>query len=126
MDSFFVCAAAMLCVAASLCIRTLRPELAPVLRLCFCVVFGFWMLSFLSPIVQSLRTWMDRTVDHGDILFRALGIATLSHITAELCRDSGEGTLAQWVEMLGKLEILAMCLPLIASVMDTVGEMMRW
>ena len=62
----------------------------------------------------------------GEILFRALGIATLTHITAELCRDCGESTLAGGVEMLGKLEILTLCLPLIAAVLETVGEILQW
>ena len=126
MDSFSVCAAAILCAVASVCIRTIRPEFSTVLRLSFCVLFGLWMLTALAPLVGRLRSWMDRTVDHGEILFRAMGIATLSHITAELCRDCGENTVATGVETLGKLEILSLCLPLVSAVMDTVGEILRW
>ena len=126
MDHFSVCAAAILCAIASVCIRTLRPELSSVLRLSFCVLFGLWMLTALSPLVGRLREWMDRTADHGEILFRAMGSATLSPVTAELCRDCGENTVATGVETLGKLEILSLCLPLISAVMETVGEILRW
>ena len=126
MDSVTVCAVAILCVFASVCIRVVRPEFSTVLRLCFCILFGFWMLSALSPLVADLRTWMDQTVDGGEILFRALGIATLTHLTAEICRDGGENTLATGVETLGKLEILALSLPLIRNVMNTVTEILRW
>ena len=126
MDSFSVCATAILCVVASVCIRTLRPEFSVVLKLSFCVLFGLWVITALSPLVGQLRDWMNRTVDHGEILFRAMGIATLTHVTAELCRDCGENTVATGVETLGKLEILSLCLPLITAVMDTVGEFLRW
>ena len=35
MDSIAVCAVAILCVIASLCVRTLKPEFSPLLRLAF-------------------------------------------------------------------------------------------
>ena len=126
MDSFYVCAAAILCVVAATCIRAVKPEFSAVLRLAFCLLFGFWMLTALVPLVGQLRTWMDRTVTHGEVLFKSLGIAFLTHITAELCRDCGENTVASGVETLGKLEILLLCLPLIGAVMDTVGEILQW
>ena len=128
MDSVSVCAAAILCAVAATCIRTLRPEFSAVLRLAFCVLFGFWMVSAMGPLVSRLRGWMDGIVasDYAGLLFKALGIATLTHITAELCRDCGESTVAGGVETLGKLEILLLCLPLIGEVMDTVGEILQW
>lgn len=127
MDSIAVCAVAILCVIASLCVRTLKPEFSPLLRLAFCVLFGMLMIGAIRPLVGQLRTWMDGTAaGYADILFKALGIAILSHLSAELCRDCGENTLASWVETLGKLEILALCLPLIGTVMEMVGEILRW
>lgn len=126
-DTVTVCAVALLCAIASLCIRTMKPELAPVLRLAFCTLFGVWMLLSLRPLIEQLRTWMEASAaEYSDLLFRALGIALLSHLTAEMCRDCGESTLASGVESLGRLEILALCLPLIGSVMETVGEILQW
>lgn len=127
MDSFTVCAVAMLCVIASTSIRTLKPEFSTVLRLAFCVLFGTLTVRFLQPVTEQLRLWMnDTAAEYTGVLFKALGIATLTHITAELCRDSGENTVASGVETLGKLEILMLCLPLIGSVMDMVGEILQW
>lgn len=127
MDSFTVCAIAMLCAVAATILRTLKPEFSTVLRLSFCLVFGTLILRFLQPLTEQLRVWMDDTAaEYTEILFKALGIAFLSHMTAEMCRDCGENTVAGGVETLGKLEILMLCLPLIGSVMDTVGEILQW
>ncbi len=127
MDSFAVCATAFLCVIASLCIRAFKPEFSAVLRLAFCILFGMLILRAMQPLTEQLRAWMDATaVGYTDILFKALGIALLSHLTAELCRDCGESTLAGGVETLGKLEILTLCLPLISAVMEMVEEILRW
>ena len=127
MDSVRVCAAALLCMVAAVTLRTLRAEYALLLRFAFCILFGTMMLLSLRPLTEQLRTWLDATAPaHTETLFRALGIALLTHMTAELCRDCGEGTVAGWVETLGKLEILGLCLPLIGAVMETVGEILRW
>ena len=127
MESPVYCAVALLCAFAAISLRSLRPEFTPLLRLAFCVVFGLMTLRTLSPLAEQLRTWMDDTAsDYTAILFRALGIAFLTHMTAELCRDCGESTVAGGVETLGKLEILTLCLPLIASVMETVREILQW
>lgn len=127
MNGLTVCAVGILCVVASLCIRTLKPEFSPMLRLAFCLLFGIWALAALRPMVEQLRSWMDdvTTLETG-VLFHALGIAFLTHITAELCRDCGENTLAGGVETLGKLEILVLCLPLIGAVMEMVREILQW
>jgi len=127
MDSFSVCAVAMLCVVAATCIRSLKPEFSTVLRLAFCVLFGAMMLRAIGPLTRQLRVWTDAVAaEYTGILFRALGIAVLTHLTAELCRDCGESTVASGVETLGKLEILTLCLPLIGSVMEMAEEILRW
>lgn len=127
MDSFTVCAVGILCVVASTCIRSLKPEFSTVLRLAFCVLFGVLMLRAITPLTQQLRTWMDAAAaEYTGVLIKALGIALLTHLTAELCRDCGESTVAGGVETLGKLEILALCLPLIGSVLEMVEEILSW
>lgn len=127
MGSFEVCSVALLCVVAATCIRSLKPEFSTVLRLGFCVLFGAMMLRAIEPLTIQLRAWMDVTAaEYTGVLFKALGIAVLTHLTAEICRDCGESTVASGVETLGKLEILTLCLPLIGSVMEMAEELLRW
>ncbi len=127
MDIVTVCGVAVLCVVAATTVRALKPDFATLLRLAFCVLFGGGMLLSLRPLIEALRTVMDATAaTYTATLLKALGIACLSHLTAELCRDCGESSVAGSVETLGKLEILALCLPLIGSVMEMVGDILSW
>lgn len=127
MDIVTVCGVAVLCLVAATTVRTLKPDLATLLRLAFCILFGGGMLLSLRPLVAALQTIMDATAaDYTATLLKALGIACLTHLTAELCRDCGENSVAGGVETLGKLEILSLCLPLIGAVMETVGDILSW
>ena len=48
----------------------------------------------------------------------------MTEIAASICRDSGEGGLAGWVEMAGRVEILLLSFPLIRTVLSTVSDLL--
>ena len=53
-------------------------------------------------------------------LLKTVGIAILTRLTAELCRDAGEGGIAAAVEVAGAAVALAAALPLLRAVVSTV------
>ena len=61
-----------------------------------------------------------------DVILRALGIALVCELTASFCRDLGESTLAEGVQLFGKLEILVLSLPLLDKVMEMAKELLRY
>lgn len=127
MDMFFVCGVGVLCVVASSCVRAMKPEFATVMRLAFCVLFGVMLVRAVQPVTQQLHEMMDSAAaEYASVLLKALGIALLTHLTAELCRDCGENSVAGGVETLGKLEILGLCMPLVSTVLDMVRGILQW
>ena len=50
-----------------------------------------------------------------ETVLRMLAIGFISAVAAEVCRDMGEGTLAARVELLGRAEILLLCLPFLSE-----------
>ena len=46
------------------------------------------------------------------IMLKGLGICCLTQLASDICRDSGEGTLAVQAEMAGKTALLILALPL--------------
>ncbi|HET7560349.1 MAG TPA: stage III sporulation protein AD [Limnochordia bacterium] len=55
-----------------------------------------------------------------DVVLKAMGIAYLSAFGAALCRDAGEGSIAQLIELVGKLLILLLALPVVAGILEAV------
>ena len=53
-------------------------------------------------------------------LLKIVGIAYLVEFAAQICRDTGEGIIAQKVEFAGKLLILVMSMPLLSAVLETI------
>lgn len=108
-----------------LILRQYKPEWTVFLRLAVTVV-SVGMILTLSGTVLTYVTQLTEGTGALDgetwsILLKALGIAFVTETAASICRDSGEGTLASWVELAGKLEILLLAFPLIRTVMETVA-----
>ena len=45
-------------------------------------------------------------------MLKGLGVAFISEICAGICRDFGKNTLADGVDLAGKLEIILLCVPM--------------
>ena len=122
--------AALLATLAILIIRKQSPDAALSLRLVSTVVFAAVSIIAIDPIVEYVKelSWtLGNTEKIGiacDVLLKALGISILTHVTATVCRDSGEGSIAYYVELCGKIEILLLSLPLIREMIDMTLELM--
>ncbi len=57
----------------------------------------------------------------GQTLLKALGVAIAVEITADICRDAGEQSLAHKLELVGKAELLLLALPLVRELLELAG-----
>ena len=80
----------------------------------------------IQPFIQFIRTTVNSTSygEYMPILLKALGIGLTAQTVADICRDSGETAIASKVELVGKLEILLISLPLIESIIKMSGEIL--
>lgn len=59
------------------------------------------------------------------VMLKGLGVALLTHVCSSICRDCGKGSLADGVELAGKLEILLLCFPLIIEIITTATTLLE-
>ena len=77
--------------------------------------------------VESVRALMDELGEAAGLspavlapVLKTVGIAILTHISAEVCRDAKESGIAAFVETAGAAVALCVALPLLRAVLDTV------
>ena len=119
---------AVLCVLCIIIIRKQSPDTALTLRLVATVGLSSVCIFMITPIVEYVKELSgslensERIATACEVMLKALGISILTHVTATVCRDSGEGSIAYYVELGGKIEVLLLSLPLIREMIDmTVG-----
>jgi stage III sporulation protein AD len=130
MMSFSVkaCLFAMLCTVIGVIIKQIRPDFSPLVRIAGTVAVSSAALSLMLPMITYIRSLVDRVSlgEYGDIIIKALGVALLTQICADICRDSGEGSAAAGVELVGRIEILLLCFPILERLLSSVREVMSW
>ena len=120
---------AVLCVAAAvmcLFLRSFRPEIALTVALAAGVIACMLSLDELREIVRGIKTaFQSAQVEEEDVIMivKAMGFAIAGEYSAQLCRDAGEGALAQRVDMAVRISLMALAVPLIMRVLDVIMEL---
>lgn len=77
-------------------------------------------LGIIMPVFDYAKTLCSshETGKLCTIMFKSAGICLLCSVSADICRDCNESSLASKIEFAGKCTILAYCLPLIRTVFE--------
>lgn len=109
-------------------LRRLRPEQALAVSLAAGVAVLLLALSWLGPVFEQLGEWLSLTglsEQYTDILYKGIGVALVTQLAADTCRDAGETALASKAETVGKLCLLLLALPLLRQVSDLAFSMLQ-
>jgi stage III sporulation protein AD len=91
------------------------------------ILIFLFMISKITAILQLLQQLaLKANIDfvYLNIIFKILGIAYLASFCGEVCRDAGEGTIAARVEFAGKILILALSIPILMAVLQSILKIM--
>ena len=119
---------ALLAAMLILILRELRPAFVPPVRLGASLLLIGAALALYAPVLSRVQALFAQTGAgvYTDVVLRALGIALICELTAAFCRDLGESTLAEGVQLFGKLEILVLSLPLVDKVLEMAKELLQY
>ncbi len=84
------------------------------------------VISGLVPVLERVEAMYSETGGNSEyltVLLKSLGICFLTQLAADICRDSGEGTLASQAETAGKTALLIIALPLFERAAQLAREL---
>lgn len=122
-----LCMVALLILASSTVIKQWKSDFLPLVRIGATVLFGTLLIASAEPLFSLVTTLGKGAVASGYIetILKGLGIVILTQISSDICRDSGESTLAGHIETVGKLELLLLCIPLIGEILTTAEKLLE-
>ena len=121
-------AAGLVGTVLALILGQYRPEFRMLVTAAVTLLLMAMVLDQLSPVLEQLRSTMELTGLTGDyaaILFKAVGICLLTQLAGDVCRDSGESSIASKIELAGRAAILLTAMPLIQEVLAWAWELMN-
>ena len=122
MDILRLAAVTVVFLIICLLIKQIRPEFSPFLQIaaviCLTTIFADSVKKLLNELDAIIGA--DTFVEDGYIvlLVRMLGIAVITKIASDICKDNSNTMLSTCVELFGKVLIFLMCLPLIKVIAE--------
>ena len=95
------------------------------------LLFGMVVLE-LAGSISAVRELVSDFID-GDsfvgtslsVMIKALGIALVGRICADICKECGENGLAQGVESVAGVVILSLALPILSEILDFASNVLQ-
>ncbi len=125
MNIFTYCAAAIFCVCGISLLRSTKSEIAPYAAMGAGIILlgtAIKELTVLKELIQYINSYGK--INIFSPITKALLIALLCQLTAEICRDFGENSIASKVELGGKIAIIYLSVPLIKEVLNSAGQIL--
>ncbi|TCT16914.1 stage III sporulation protein AD [Natranaerovirga pectinivora] len=88
------------------------------------IIIFFFAIDQLDIIVETIsRLYNNVSISniYIDILLKIVGIAYIAEFGSQLCKDAGYSAIASQIEIVGKLSILVISLPILLSIIDTIS-----
>jgi stage III sporulation protein AD len=128
MEIVKIVAIAIVCALLCTVLKQYKPEYAIVVQLAASVFILLLVVSAMGDLINAVRELVNGSgidTEYLTLLLKALGVAVLTQLAADACRDSGETALSNKVELAGKVTILLLCLPLVKAMIQLSAGLIK-
>jgi len=123
-----VVGAVLTAVFLGLCLQKQGKELSVILSVGVCVMVLVVMLSYLSPVLDFVKTLGSLSGINSEmtsVVLKAVGVGLVAEMAETVCVDSGNSAMAKTIQMLSAGIILWLSLPVMKSLLDLVRQILE-
>jgi len=93
------------------------------LATCILVFYmGFGKLEIILDTIGKLQSYIKINHSYMNILLKIIGITYVTEFSASICKDFGYSSISNQIELVGKLSILAISMPVLLAVLETINN----
>lgn len=123
MDILKIAGIGLISLIMIIIIKQYRPEFAIYISLLagaliFSLIFG--KISGIITMLNNLANRSSINKEFLNLLIKITGIAFLTEFAVAICKDSGESAIASKIDIGGKVTIIAISIPIISGLLETV------
>lgn len=122
-----VMALIIIAIILAVSLKSRNPEISSLVSVAICVVLITMCAGRINAIVETLRDisgYIKVDKAYMAILLKLIGIAYISEFASGISKDAGYSAVASQIELMGKLTMLTVSLPVFMQVIEMIIEMM--
>ncbi len=87
-----------------------------------CVIFLFLVdgVSQIITMIEKIALNANINMMYVETILKIIGIAYIAEFGAQITKDAGQGAIASKIELGGKIIILAMAVPILTVIIETI------
>lgn len=123
MDIIKIIGIGLISLIVIIIIKQYRPEFAVYVSLIAGALILVLVIDKMSGVINLLTNLANKTSINKDFIFlliKITGIAFLTEFAVSICKDAGESAIATKIDMGGKVMIIAISIPIISSLLETI------
>lgn len=129
MSVFSIIGIALIGVIMSLLLKNHLSTYALMVTLLTGIIILFWCIVNIIPVIDKLQYLIEETNmpnEYGMIIFKSIGLTFIVQLISDICKDAGETAISSKLELMGKIAILLISLPLFEKIISVVLEMLKY
>ena len=106
-------------------LRKEKPEIALIVGMASGIVIFIYVLSQIRVVISFAEDLIDMIAVEETYyyqLLKMLGVSYVAEFASALCKDAGHGAIAGMIELFAKLTIVALSIPGVIYLVQTIGE----
>jgi stage III sporulation protein AD len=110
-------------ITLALIVKGKNPELSYVISIGLCLVIMGISVSRLQVVVEMVNRiagYVEMDASYLTILLKMIGISYICEFASGICKDAGYTAVASQIELVGKLTLLALGLPVVLKVIERI------
>lgn len=101
-----------------------KSEFGTMISFLGCIIIcllGIGKLEVIISTIKKIQGYISLNPTYVGILIKIIGITYISEFASSICKDSGYGAVANQIEFVGKITILATGMPILLALLDTIN-----
>jgi len=88
------------------------------------IIFGIALtkLEVILEVIREIEGYIQINETYITLLLKIVGITYVAEFASSLCKDAGYGAVASQIEVVGKLTILTISMPVLLALLRTVNQ----
>lgn len=129
MDIFMISAIACIGTVFAVLLKGTKPEMAVGVSIVTCLILILSCADGIKSVFSDFGSIIEISgidMKYFTAVIKVIGIAYITQFAAEICRDSGQASIAVKTELAGKICVLILTMPIIKGFLELVINVLNW
>lgn len=104
-------------------LKQYKPEYALAVTVITTIIITFSAIGWAVPIISEIKGMLDNakvSYKSLSVLIKSVGICYITQLTSDVCKDTGQVSIASKIELVGRIALCISAIPLYREILSLV------